>query len=299
MKSDTKDKENDGSRAVAQATAFFQEESMFQAHRVFPGIVHITDVMGVSFTLIEGEKRAVLFDTGYGMENVNAYVKTLTEKPLLVYLSHGHHDHMLGAAWFENTRMCREDTDEFLERTAAKQREQVRKQAEEINVPVPDSFMDREIPTPEAIRFDGKTGTFDSLTEDLGGMKINIIRVPGHTPGSIVIHIPVYDLLLTGDDWNPCTWMWFPSSLGADSWRDNMLSLINALEEGQGREIRKILCSHQPAERAGNELKEFLAYMTDARIKEASGVDMGSAIDTRRVVTDKWTLIFDYSKIRI
>ena len=73
---------------------------MFKASQVLPGVTHITDAMGVSFTLIEGEKKAVLFDTGYGMEDVGAYVRTLTDRPVKVLLSHGHHDHMLGARWF-------------------------------------------------------------------------------------------------------------------------------------------------------------------------------------------------------
>ena len=31
---------------------------MFTVNRVFPGVAHITDAMGVSLTLIEGEKKA-------------------------------------------------------------------------------------------------------------------------------------------------------------------------------------------------------------------------------------------------
>ncbi|MBP5728838.1 MAG: hypothetical protein J6Y48_17345, partial [Clostridia bacterium] len=57
---------------------------MFHAEIIFPGVTHITDAMGVSMTLIEGEQRAILFDTGYGTENVKAYVQTLTGKPVRV-----------------------------------------------------------------------------------------------------------------------------------------------------------------------------------------------------------------------
>ena len=70
---------------------------MFQLAEIAPGVKHIQDAMGVCFTLIEGEKYAVLFDTGYGTEDVQAYVRTLTDKPVKVYLSHGHHDHMVWA----------------------------------------------------------------------------------------------------------------------------------------------------------------------------------------------------------
>ena len=58
---------------------------MFHFTEIAPGVKHIQDAMGVCFTLIEGDKRAILFDTGYGMEDVQAYVRTLTDKPVKVY----------------------------------------------------------------------------------------------------------------------------------------------------------------------------------------------------------------------
>lgn len=272
---------------------------MFRHVEVFPGVFHITDAMGVSFTMIEGKRKAVLFDTGYGMEDVNTYIRTLTDKPVSVYLSHGHHDHMLGARWFENTLLCKDDKEEFLLRTGEGQRKKVMKQAEERGVKVPGDFMNVTIPLPEAIRFRTRSGDFESLEEELGGMSVKVIHVPGHTPGSIVMYAEKYGLLLTGDDWNPCTWMWFPTSMEANGWRENMQKLIRMLEADEYG-IRKVLCSHQPMAREGKELKDFLAYMTDERIREAPPVDMGAPIDTHQIVKEPegWVLVFDRAKIR-
>lgn len=267
---------------------------MFQKNQVFPGICHITDAMGVSFTLVEGKERAVLFDTGYGTENVDGFISTLTGKPVKVYLSHGHHDHILGARWFGTTFLCAQDMDEFRLRTGTAQREAVAKQAREQGVELPDGFTDACIKLPEEIRFTGTVHGFECLDEDLGGRRIKILRVPGHTPGSIVIYVPEYGLLLTGDNWNPCTWMWFPTSEKAGRWRRNMLDLIAGLEEE--KQITAVLCSHQPMMRTGEELKGFLEYMTDERISEAPYVDMGSPINTHRIVRNEWTLIFDADK---
>ena len=77
----------------------------FELNRVCPGVTHIRDAMGVCMTLIEGEKSALLVDTGYGTENVAEYIRALTDKPLTVLLTHNHHDHALGARWFEKTMM--------------------------------------------------------------------------------------------------------------------------------------------------------------------------------------------------
>ena len=76
-----------------------------------------------------------------------------------------------------------------------------------------------------------------------------------------------------------------------------MIRLARMLETESGAEIGTVLCSHQPAPREGKELSEFLAYMTDERLKEAPPVDMGSPIHTHRIVRDQWTLIFDADKI--
>ena len=271
---------------------------MFLAEKMFPGVTHITDAMGVSMTLIEGNARAVLFDTGYGTENVKKYVQTLTGKPVSVLLSHGHHDHMLGVRWFAESALCIEDLEEFRQRTGPEQRIKVAKQAREKKIPVPDDFLTSMFTEPKPIVFEGHLGCFEKKTEDLGGLQLQVIHVPGHTPGSIVVYLKDYQLLLTGDDWNPCTWIWFPSSSPVKVWRENMKTMISELEKQYGQIIRFVLCSHQPMLRQGTELKEFLAYMTDERIRKAPAVDMGSSIHTHVICKEPegWTLLFDKDK---
>ena len=260
---------------------------MFKSIHPFPGIAHITDNMGVSFTLIEGSDRALLFDTGYGMEDVMSYIRTQTEKPVKVILSHGHHDHVLGTRWFPESFLCEQDIAEFFERSGSIQRNIVKKQAEAKKIKVAPDYVSAPIRTPEPIRFTEKTGPFESLNEKLGGLDVTIIRVPGHTPGSAMIVLPEYSLLLTGDNWNPCTWMWFPSSLSAVQWRENMFRFRHP----DGNKFA--------APRKGSELKAFLDYMTEERMKKADPVDMGSSVSTYRIhkEPEDWTLVFDMDKI--
>ncbi len=271
---------------------------MFTVCRPFPGIFHITDEMGVSFTLVEGEDSALVFDAGYGTEDAAAYLRTLTDRPFELILSHGHHDHILGARWFDHSLMDSADLEEFRLRTGSGQREKVRRQAEERGVALSDGFMSAEIREPLPLKYNDKVGPFQSCVFDLGNREAWVVRIPGHTPGSVVLFVPDLQLLLTGDDWNPCTWMWFPSSLPVRQWREAMVCLISALEQAAPPEISHVLCSHQPGLRKASELKEYLAYITEERLQAAPPVDTGTPIDAHEVSNSArgWVLRFDAGK---
>ena len=271
---------------------------MFTRISPFPGITHITDAMGVSFTLLEGRDRALLFDAGYGLEDVSAYLRTLTDKPVDLLLSHGHHDHVLGARWLPRGCMDPADLEEFRLRTGVPQRERVMQQAAEKGLSVPEDYLRAPVPEPLPLSYADTLGVFPCRTFDLGGLEVLAVRVPGHTPGSIVLYVPSLGLLLTADDWNPCTWMWFPCSLPVRKWHAAMTLLVGQLEGAFGGEIRHVLCSHQPALRTGEELKAYLAFITEDRLLSAEKADMGSPVDTRRVTCPEkgWMLVFDAEK---
>ena len=71
----------------------------------FPGVFHITDCMGVCMTLLKGTEKTLLIDTGYGLEDTKAYAEQLASGPVEVLLTHGHHDHALGAITFGSSFM--------------------------------------------------------------------------------------------------------------------------------------------------------------------------------------------------
>lgn len=57
--------------------------------------------------LLEGDDKALLIDTGYGVGNLRAYVEKLTDKPILVANTHYHPDHAAGNGEFEQVYMSR------------------------------------------------------------------------------------------------------------------------------------------------------------------------------------------------
>ena len=193
--------------------------------------------------------------------------------------------------------MCSDDLEEFRQRTGLVQRKKVAEQAGQKGIKLPADFLTVRFRDPCPILFTEALGRFAQETEDLGDLQVKIIHVPGHTPGSIVLYLEKYRLLLTGDNWNPCTWMWFPSSLPAKQWRDNMNALVRTIE-ADGMEIRHVLCSHQPTLREGAELKGSLAAATDEALAAAPAVDMGWPIATHEFRDDArgWVLVFDSEK---
>ena len=265
---------------------------MFEKRDIFPGVAQMTDAMGVSMTLLTGNGRALLFDTGYGTEDVGAYVRGVTDKPVTVMLSHGHHDHILGARWFSRVYLSPEDLAEYRLRTGRPQREKVAAQAAAKGIPLPADFLSAACPEPTPVIGEGKTEGFDSLEMDLGGFPLRIFRVPGHTPGSLMIWIKKWKLLLTGDNWNPCTWLWFPSSVGTAEWKRNMERMLAACP------CEHVLCSHQPFVRAGEEARRFIRSLTPERLRAAEKVFLDERIDTRQAHPDGdgMTFVFDWNK---
>ena len=92
----------------------------FIDRELLPGVHHIEDALGVCFTLIVGDERALLVDAGYGVEDVADYVRSLTDLPVTLWLTHGHHDHALGATRFEEVRLHPDDAAVYREYTGEK-----------------------------------------------------------------------------------------------------------------------------------------------------------------------------------
>jgi len=253
----------------------------FHAEQVMPGIWHIADCMGVCMTLLAGTERALLVDTGYGLEDVHAFVRTLTDKPLTVLLTHAHHDHILGARWFDKTCMLETDLPDYAQYTSAAQRSRVREQAIGKGLLPPDDFLTAPIPLPTGIQ----PGAME-----LGGLTAQIIACPGHTPGSAVVYVPERRLLLTGDDWNPCTWLFFEQALPVEQYRANMLEI-------QKLPFEHVLCSHQSKLFERSALDAFLKGLTDEALMKAHTVDMGRSTDTREIYpAPGMNFVFDWGK---
>ncbi|MBR5288476.1 MAG: MBL fold metallo-hydrolase [Clostridia bacterium] len=248
------------------------------AREVLPGVFHIRDALGVYMTLLAGSDGALLVDTGYGLENTAEFVRTLTPFAPQVLLTHAHHDHALGAMWFEKTMMFSQDIPFFSVYTDRERRLRIAAQAPETAAA---DYADKDIPLPAA----AKEGAIS-----LGGMTAQIRLCPGHTPGSAVVYVPERKLLLTGDDWNPCTWLFFEEALAAQEYRGNVRALLELPFE-------HVLCPHREALYPRSEMEAFVLGLTDEALCSAKKVQMGFSLDTREAEpAPGQQFVFDFGK---
>lgn len=256
-------------------------------HPVLPGVYHLSDQMGVCQTLLVGEREALLVDAGYGLEDLRPVIAQITQLPYRLILTHGHHDHVLGARWFPECYMFPEDREDFAEYTAAPTRKRILASAKNNGLAVDEeAYLSAAIPEPRPL---------SEQTIDLGGLTAQIIHVPAHTPGSCVVYVKERQLLLTADDWNPCTWAFFPKALPAQVFRINVTKLFSLPFEN-------VLCSHRPSLYPRAAMQAFFDGITDEALKAAPRVTIGGWEHTNTheaTPAEGQVFVFDYDKLQL
>jgi glyoxylase-like metal-dependent hydrolase (beta-lactamase superfamily II) len=148
----------------------------------------------ISYLVVGGHK-ALLFDTGMGISDIQGVVAGLTKLPVIVVNSHTHNDHV-GDNWrFKNVYGM--DTD-FTRANARGSKEDA--QAEiapsELCGPLPAGFDAKAYATKP---FHITHWLHDGDTIALGGRTLKVIGTPGHTPDAIALLDEKNGLLFTGD----------------------------------------------------------------------------------------------------
>ena len=147
----------------------------FQVTEIGEKIYCILDAGNSSFYVVEGEEKAAVIDTGITVSaKILPVIRELTDKPLLLVITHAHPDHMYHIDEFDEVYMCHDekkmDPETLSVLTAGKL-----KPWEEIH----------DIRTDSVI--------------SLGGTELTICQAPGHTPGSVVVLETKQNYLFTGD----------------------------------------------------------------------------------------------------
>jgi glyoxylase-like metal-dependent hydrolase (beta-lactamase superfamily II) len=238
-----------------------------------PGVYVIPDgrvPLVPNIGIVIGEREALVIDTGMGPKNgrrVLEKARALTDKPLVLTITHFHPEHGFGAQAFPDARIVYNRTQQ--EELAEKGRPYL-DMFRTFGDTVADQLQDTEFVEPDEV-YD------EALTLDLGGTAVELRHFGlAHTRGDQVVFLPEQRLLFTGDLVETRLFPifpWFPpddADVNGSKWID-VLHRLEALEP------EVVVPGH--GEFGGAELiREVRSYLEDVRerVREASATGRSS-----------------------
>ncbi len=173
-------------------------ENWFEVIEIEPGLWalreprHVEEVISY---LVQGEKSALLIDTGLGIGDIRRVTRSLTEAPIQVVNTHSHYDHVGDDHRFARVAVHEKER-AAVERGVGTGRltDLVREQTFR---GVPPGGFDAEAYRirPAAV----SRGLAEGDVVELGGVELRVIHTPGHSPGSICLWEPSRKWLFSGD----------------------------------------------------------------------------------------------------
>lgn len=209
------------------------EHTVYQAQLLEPKFWSIEE-NGVRCFLVEGEREAMLVDTGFGTGDLKAFVQTLTSLPVFVVNTHADRDHIGCNGQFSPAWMHPADFDRCARSPQGK------------DLPLRPLWEDQVL--------------------ELGQRRFEVILIPGHTPGSIVLWDEAHKTLISGDSVQAGNIYLFGPGR-------NLPALITSLEKLIARctDIQTIFPSHGPLPLPGSTLPTLLQDARDLQSGKLTG----------------------------
>lgn len=217
--------------------------------------------------LILGKEKALLWDTGMGIEKIRPHVEKLTDLPVIVLNSHDHFDHIGGNAEFDEV-WCYDIESAVQHLTNGpyeEEREELLNEMKTLS-----TVMELpEITVPDHIPGKAPIGTVkDGQIIDLGGRTLEILYTPGHDTSCIMLLDAENRMFFTGDTYYPGPlYVMFDES----SFPDYVASVREASDRAVKENVEWVLGSHNYMEKGTDHLcrlAEFLESIQQGEIKE-------------------------------
>ncbi len=235
--------------ALAAPSAAAQAATWFKARPVADKVWVIDDHGADNIYLVEGEKQALLIDTGLGVGDLSAFVKTLTKLPIVVVNTHSHPDHAAGDGQFPSVHAHPLDFEAI---RAVNTTESRQKTAQLMTSGAPPSGVlsaeqAAQLRPAELIPLKGGD------VFDLGGRRLEVVEQPGHTPGEIVLIDAAHRLAFTGDNDNTLVWLFLPTCRPLEVYLESLKKLkqrdaeFDTVLPGHGAALPKTIVADQIA----------------------------------------------------
>lgn len=192
------------------------EKDYFKVTKLENNIYRIHEPKDIYTTVILGNKKALVIDNGHGFGNVRKVIESITDLPLMVVNTHGHLDHAGGNYLFDEVYINFEDISTYYKYEEEKDLMLISydKLFKEKGIQMfPDDF-DRES------FMKTTTKKFLPLENhqiiDLGGRKLEVIKVPGHTVGHVTFLDYETGILFSGDAVSTTLWLYYDNGITLD-----------------------------------------------------------------------------------
>ena len=176
----------------------------------------ISEFKLVNAFLVEGEEKAALIDTGCGIGDIAGIVRELTDKPLVIIITHGHFDHDGGVKQFPGVpvylhradgdlmhqtvvmlkKMMNSDDTNMMRKFYITSRAPIRCPELDVNELLKLVPGEPQDPIYDYIPMEG------GMEFDLGGRVLKVIHTPGHSAGEVSILDETSRTLFSGDTAN-------------------------------------------------------------------------------------------------
>lgn len=180
---------------------------------IAPQVYWINEFEGTNCYLIVGEEKALLIDSGTGFCDLRKCCENLTDKPIILALTHGHVDHFGGAGQFKEAYLHPLDMNkfnDFQKKKFVRQAFLVYSNAHKLGFKAKDVF-DPEFDTKYIPMKDGHVF-------DLGGKVISVKHTPGHSAGSVSFIDEADKIVFCGDNMCDAVWLFTPGSTSIEEW---------------------------------------------------------------------------------
>lgn len=176
-----------------------QGTALNRVEQLAPDLWMITETDSVHCYLLLGQQKALLFDIGYGYEDIRPLIRQITDLPVMLVISHGDPDHGLGANHFADVWLHPLDYGKLL----CNDTEEMRRRAYEYRVTKAPQYkpcIDAQIFLHTRISEHTRPHFLRDGDEiDLGGKQLEVIHTPGHSYGHIMLLEKQTGRLFSGD----------------------------------------------------------------------------------------------------